>query len=147
MTTRIDEPNEKQRRILAYLRTQVATQQYFKSRLIGQEVGLSAKEVGTNLGALTRRGETGDLDIERWGFTSGTTWKVTPAVAVSSTVSATTADAVDELVPVPDESTSGEPATSEPATSEPATSEPRVVVTDGGDRVTEPRFTEARTGR
>jgi hypothetical protein len=93
MTTRNDLPNEKQKRILEYLRTQVATQTYFKSRLIGREVGLSAKEVGTNLGAITRRGTPPDLAIERWGYSSGTTWKVTPAVSVS-----TTATPTDEVV-------------------------------------------------
>lgn len=81
MTTKapIDPENEKQRRIIEYLRTHAATQTYFKSRLIGREVGLSAKEVGTNLGAIARRGGPTDLAIEKWGYSSGTTWKVTPA--------------------------------------------------------------------
>jgi len=67
--------NEKQRRILRHLRTHVGDRTYFKSRLIAEEVGLSAKEVGANMRALLE----GDVDItvEKWGYSSGTTWKVT----------------------------------------------------------------------
>lgn len=64
----------KQERILAYLREHAATQTYFKSRLIGDALDLSAKEVGTNMTAL----QTGDydIDVEKWGYSSATTWKV-----------------------------------------------------------------------
>lgn len=78
-TERTDEQfsdlTEKQQRILEYLRQEADTQMYFKSRLIAEDLGLSAKEVGTNMGAI-RDGEYG-LDIEKWGYSSGTTWKVT----------------------------------------------------------------------
>jgi hypothetical protein len=67
--------SEKQRRILAYLRESTPGQTYFKSRLIAEELGLSAKEVGSNIGAL--QGPEFGLDIEKWGYSSGTTWKVT----------------------------------------------------------------------
>jgi DNA-binding MarR family transcriptional regulator len=65
----------KQRRILAYLREQADTQTYFKSRLIAEELDLSAKEVGANMTPLVE----GDVDItvEKWGYSSGTTWMVT----------------------------------------------------------------------
>jgi len=66
---------EKQRRILSYLRRKGRTKTYFKSRLIGEELDLSAKEVGTNMPAI-REGDV-DVDVERWGYSSGTTWKVT----------------------------------------------------------------------
>ena len=66
---------EKQRRILGYLRENADVRTYFKSRLIGKELDLSAKEVGTNMPALQRGGF--GLDIEKWGYSSGTTWKVT----------------------------------------------------------------------
>jgi hypothetical protein len=66
---------EKQRRILSYLRREGRTRTYFKSRLIGEELDLSAKEVGTNMPAI-REGDV-DVDVERWGYSSGTTWKVT----------------------------------------------------------------------
>ncbi|MFA9503663.1 hypothetical protein ACERIM_12925 [Natrinema sp. H-ect1] len=64
----------KQRRILEYLRNNAATKTYFKSRLIGQELGMTAKEVGSNITAL----QEGDYDvkIEKWGYSSSTTWKV-----------------------------------------------------------------------
>ena len=66
---------DKQRRILQYLREQAPERTYFKSRLIGEELGLTAKEVGTNMSAI----EGGDFDVavEKWGYSSSTTWKVT----------------------------------------------------------------------
>ena len=67
--------SDKQRRILAYLRENGRMKTYFKSRLIGKDLGLSAKEVGTNMTAICE-GEFG-IDVERWGYSSGTTWKVT----------------------------------------------------------------------
>jgi len=67
--------SDKQRRILEFLRTNADTQTYFKSRLIGNELGLSAKEVGTNMTAI-EDGEF-DIDVEKWGYSSATTWKVT----------------------------------------------------------------------
>ena len=65
---------EKQRRILGYLRDHAATRTYFKSRLIGEELEMSAKEVGTNMPAI-REGNF-DVDVEKWGYSSSTTWKV-----------------------------------------------------------------------
>jgi DNA-binding MarR family transcriptional regulator len=66
--------SEKQQRILTYL-TENAEQTYFKSRLIADELGLSAKEVGANMRAI-RREDVG-LTVEKWGYSSGTTWMVT----------------------------------------------------------------------
>lgn len=74
-TATVSDLSEKQRRILEYLREHVGTQTYFKSRLIGEAVGLSAKEVGTNMAAI-RSGEYA-LSVEKWGYSSSTTWKVT----------------------------------------------------------------------
>ena len=67
--------SEKQQRILAYLREHADEQTYFKSRLIADELGMSAKEVGTNMTAITE----GDfaVDVEKWGYSSSTTWMVT----------------------------------------------------------------------
>jgi hypothetical protein len=70
-----DALTEKQRRILAFLRESVDGTTYFKSRLVGEELDLSAKEVGTNMPALADA-DVG-LDVERWGYSSATTWKVT----------------------------------------------------------------------
>jgi len=67
--------SEKQQRILAYLRERVDDQTYFKSRLIGDELDLSAKEVGTNMSAIQASDVT--VDVEKWGYSSSTTWKVT----------------------------------------------------------------------
>ncbi|MFB6078546.1 MAG: hypothetical protein ABEJ80_06175 [Halarchaeum sp.] len=64
----------KQERILAYLREHADTQTYFKSRLIGDELDLSAKEVGANMTAIA---EHAALSVEKWGYSSSTTWKVT----------------------------------------------------------------------
>jgi biotin operon repressor len=66
---------EKQRRILTYLRDQGRMRTYFKSRLIGEELDMSAKEVGTNMTAIRERDL--DVNVEKWGYSSGTTWKVT----------------------------------------------------------------------
>ncbi|PSP38618.1 hypothetical protein BRD08_07460 [Halobacteriales archaeon SW_10_66_29] len=67
--------SEKQQRILAYLREHADEQTYFKSRLIADELGMSAKEVGTNMTAIAE----GDfaVDVEKWGYSSSTTWMVT----------------------------------------------------------------------
>ncbi|AEH38612.1 DUF7123 family protein [Halopiger xanaduensis] len=64
----------KQERILQYLRENAATKTYFKSRIIGKELGMTAKEVGSNITAI----QDGDYDveIEKWGYSSSTTWKV-----------------------------------------------------------------------
>ena len=73
--TTAPELSEKQRRILRYLRTNLDQRTYFKSRLIAEDLGLSAKEVGANMRALLD-GDV-DLTVEKWGYSSGTTWKVT----------------------------------------------------------------------
>ncbi|RDI71181.1 DUF7123 family protein [Halopelagius longus] len=67
--------SEKQRRILRYLESNAPEQMYFKSRLIAEDLGLSAKEVGANMRALLS--DEFDITVEKWGYSSGTTWKVT----------------------------------------------------------------------
>jgi DNA-binding MurR/RpiR family transcriptional regulator len=67
--------SQKQRRILDYLREHADEQTYFKSRLIAEDLSMSAKEVGTNMTAITD-GEF-DISVEKWGYSSGTTWMVT----------------------------------------------------------------------
>ncbi|MEM4781460.1 MAG: hypothetical protein QXG03_07885 [Halalkalicoccus sp.] len=73
-TTATTSLNETQQRILQYLREHADSQTYFKSRLIAEDLGLTAKEVGTNMSAL-RSGEFG-LSVEKWGYSSSTTWMV-----------------------------------------------------------------------
>jgi hypothetical protein len=65
----------KQSRILRYLRENAAGRTYFKSRLIADDLGLSAKEVGANMSAVADAAT--DIDVEKWGYSSGTTWMVT----------------------------------------------------------------------
>jgi len=67
--------SEKQRRILEYLRERSASRTYFKSRLIADDLALTPKEVGTNMVAI-RDGDFG-VDVEKWGYSSSTTWEVT----------------------------------------------------------------------
>ncbi|UIP00826.1 hypothetical protein Hbl1158_05575 [Halobaculum sp. CBA1158] len=67
--------SDKQGRILSYLRDHAGERTYFKSRLIAEELGLSAKEVGANMAAVADA--AGDIDVEKWGYSSGTTWMVT----------------------------------------------------------------------
>lgn len=66
---------DKQRRILRYLREEGETNTYFKSRHIGDDLGMTAKEVGTNMTPILD-GEF-DVAVEKWGYSSSTTWKVT----------------------------------------------------------------------
>ena len=48
---------------------------YFKSRLIGADLDMSAKEVGANMQAVADA--AAGIDVEKWGYSSSTTWKVT----------------------------------------------------------------------
>ncbi|TKX78465.1 hypothetical protein EXE53_21030 [Halorubrum sp. SD626R] len=65
----------KQTQILRYLRENADDRTYFKSRLIADDLGLSAKEVGANMGPVADA--AADIDVEKWGYSSGTTWMVT----------------------------------------------------------------------
>jgi len=50
---------------------------YFKSKFIADEVGLSPKEIGALMVKL--KDSATDLEIEKWSYTSATTWRVQPA--------------------------------------------------------------------
>ena len=50
---------------------------YFKSKFIADEVGLSPKEIGALMVKLTDSAK--ELNIEKWSYTSATTWRVEPA--------------------------------------------------------------------
>ncbi|WP_328767101.1 DUF7123 family protein [Haloarcula nitratireducens] len=61
-----------------YLRQQVSDgNRYFKSKFIADETELSAKEIGALMAQLCE--STTDLRIEKWSYTSATTWRVDPA--------------------------------------------------------------------
>jgi len=66
-----------QGKILFYLKSGVDKgKHYFKSKYIASDLGLSAKEVGTNMAILAEICE--EIDIRRWSYSNSTTWRVTP---------------------------------------------------------------------
>ncbi|MFA1609898.1 DUF7123 family protein [Halobellus rubicundus] len=52
---------------------------YFKSKFIAEEVGLSPKEIGALMVKL--KDSASELTVEKWSYTSATTWRVEPADA------------------------------------------------------------------
>ncbi|NYT05225.1 MAG: hypothetical protein GKC04_02460 [Methanomicrobiales archaeon] len=75
-----DTYSESQRKILYYLKKGLDKgKHYFKSKYIAKELGLSPKEVGTNLAILAEICE--ELDISRWSYSNSTTWRVLPRAA------------------------------------------------------------------
>jgi len=74
-----DEDHSKEDRLRTYLREQVEKkgELYFKSKFIAEDVGLSAKEIGALMVKLSESAT--DLEIEKWSYTSATTWRIEPA--------------------------------------------------------------------
>ena len=78
-----DETNDesdlaKDERLRQFLRERASDGElYFKSKFIADEVGLSPKEIGALMVKL--RDSCPDLEIEKWSYTSATTWRVEPA--------------------------------------------------------------------
>ena len=69
------ELDEEDRRIVAYLRESVECgEQYFRAKNIASSIGLTAKEVGSRLPRLSEKAD--DVDIEKWGRSRSTTWRV-----------------------------------------------------------------------
>ena len=69
---------DKKARLTEYLRQRAADGEvYFKSKFIADEVGLSPKEIGALMVQLSD--STPDLEIEKWSYTSATTWRVCSA--------------------------------------------------------------------
>ncbi len=67
----------KETRLKQYLNQRAADGElYFKSKFIADDVGLSAKEIGALMVKLSDSAE--DLEIEKWSYTSATTWRVSP---------------------------------------------------------------------
>lgn len=50
---------------------------YVKSKFIADDVGMSAKEIGQLMRRLKE--EATSLEIEKWSYSSATTWRVAPA--------------------------------------------------------------------
>ncbi len=68
--------NETQVKIVQYLKTGITKgRHYFKSKYIAHDLGLSSKEVGTNMAILAD--VCRDLKIIRWSYSNSTTWMVT----------------------------------------------------------------------
>lgn len=72
------EPQDKEARLKSYLREKAADGElYFKSKFIADDVDLSPKEIGALMVKLSKSAT--DLDVEKWSYTSATTWRVQPA--------------------------------------------------------------------
>ncbi|MFB6093852.1 MAG: hypothetical protein ABEJ77_02800 [Halanaeroarchaeum sp.] len=72
------ESESKEARLRRYLREKATDGElYFKSKFIAEEVGLSPKEIGALMVKLSESAT--DLEIEKWSYTSATTWRVQPA--------------------------------------------------------------------
>lgn len=69
----------KQDRLRSYLRERAEQdgELYFKSKFIADEVGLSPKEIGALMVKLSKSAT--DIEVEKWSYTSATTWRVEPA--------------------------------------------------------------------
>jgi len=75
-----DDESSKDERLKRYLLDKVEDGElYFKSKFIADEVGLSPKEIGALMVKL--RDDASDLSVEKWSYTSATTWRVEPASA------------------------------------------------------------------
>jgi len=72
-----DEQPSKEHRLKNFLERKARDGElYFKSKFIADEVGLSPKEIGALMVKL--RESATDLEIEKWSYTSATTWRVEP---------------------------------------------------------------------
>jgi hypothetical protein len=68
----------KEDRLKQYLQEKAQDgEMYFKSKFIADEVGLSPKEIGALMVKL--RESATELTIEKWSYTSATTWRVEPS--------------------------------------------------------------------
>ncbi|PSQ07521.1 hypothetical protein BRC97_03655 [Halobacteriales archaeon QS_6_71_20] len=76
-TDSTDDPS-KEERLAAFLREKAEDGElYFKSKFIADEVGLSPKEIGALMVKL--KDSACGLSIEKWSYTSATTWRIEPA--------------------------------------------------------------------
>jgi hypothetical protein len=67
--------NENQKTIIAYLKEQVkGGKKFFKAKVIGKDIDLSPKVVGTNMMLLSKKHKT--IKITPWSTTSAITWRV-----------------------------------------------------------------------
>jgi hypothetical protein len=70
--------DSKEERLKQYLLSKARDGEYFfKSKFIADEVDLSPKEIGALMVKL--RDSASDIVIEKWSYTSATTWRIEPA--------------------------------------------------------------------
>jgi len=75
-TSQLGTSSSKEQAVAAYLRDKVQMGEcYFKSRFIADDIDLSPKEIGAMMVKIREQSE--NLDIEKWSYSSGTTWRVT----------------------------------------------------------------------
>jgi hypothetical protein len=73
-----DEELSKEQRLKQYLKQKAEDgEMYFKSKFIADEVELSPKEIGALMVKI--RDTATDIEVEKWSYTSATTWRVEPA--------------------------------------------------------------------
>ncbi|SDF45417.1 hypothetical protein SAMN05216218_106192 [Halorientalis regularis] len=74
-STTDDETASKEERLKAFLSRKAEDGElYFKSKFIADEVGLSPKEIGALMVKL--KDSASELEIEKWSYTSATTWRI-----------------------------------------------------------------------
>jgi hypothetical protein len=72
--------NERQMTLIKYLEDRVKEgKNFFKSKYIARETGLSSKEVGTNMGLLAEN--CPKFTIQKYSYSNSTTWLITPSQA------------------------------------------------------------------
>ena len=77
-TPSTDDAPSKEQRLKSFLAEKAQDgEMYFKSKFIADEVGLSPKEIGALMVKL--KDSATDLEVEKWSYTSATTWRVEPA--------------------------------------------------------------------
>ncbi|MFD1632486.1 DUF7123 family protein [Haloplanus ruber] len=70
-----DDSASKEERLKQYLLSKAQDgEHYFKSKFIADEVDLSPKEIGALMVKL--RDSASDLTVEKWSYTSATTWRI-----------------------------------------------------------------------
>ncbi|MFB6102459.1 MAG: hypothetical protein ABEJ73_07820 [Haloplanus sp.] len=77
-STDSDDSASKEERLKQYLLSKAQDGElYFKSKFIADEVGLSPKEIGALMVKL--RDSASELSVEKWSYTSATTWRIEAA--------------------------------------------------------------------
>lgn len=68
--------NERQICLISYLKSRIGSgKAFFKSKYIARELGLSSKEVGSNMAILAET--CPEFSIEKYSYSNSTTWLVT----------------------------------------------------------------------